>query len=218
MSEGEVVLYENFENLAEDKKKRIITACMEEFAKNGYEGASTNEIVKKAGISKGILFHYFGSKKNLYLYIVDYVIDYALNKFYTDFKKLPADLFERIIQTGMLKMKIAHDEPLLYELIYKTFINTPDELKNDVQQRFMKIYQKEVPSFFEGLDTSQFRSDIDPMKAIDAVLIFMEGLQARYTDIYKNKSPDEAYSHVDKIMEECTEYMDILKKGIYRAL
>ena len=50
-------MYESFENLPEDKKKRIIEASIEEFAKKGYEKASTNNIVKTAGISKGILFH-----------------------------------------------------------------------------------------------------------------------------------------------------------------
>lgn len=209
-------MYQNFENLTRDKKKRILDTCMEEFAKNGYEGTSTNEIVKRAGISKGILFHYFGNKKNLYLYIVDYILEYALNKFYSDSEKLSSDLFERIIQTGMRKLKIAYEEPLVHELLYKTFIDTPDDLKEDVKTRFMKLYNKEVPNFFEDMDTSLWRSDVDPQKAIEVVLIFMEGLQTKYLNQYKNQPADKVYVQMDKIMDEIKQYMEILKMGIYK--
>jgi TetR/AcrR family transcriptional regulator len=209
-------LYENFQNLSGDKKKRILDICIEEFAKNGYEGASTNEIIKRAGISKGILFHYFGNKKNLYLYIVDYILEYALNKFYSDSEELSSDLFQRIIQTGMRKLKIAYEEPLVHELLYKTFIDTPDDLKDDVKTRYMKLYNKEVPNFFEDMDTSLLRGDIDPKKAIEVVLIFMEGLQAKYLNQYKNQPAEKVYGQLNKIMEECSAYMEILKKGIYK--
>ena len=36
-----------------------------EFAQSGFEKASTNEIVKRSNISKGSLFNYFNSKKDL---------------------------------------------------------------------------------------------------------------------------------------------------------
>lgn len=53
------------------KQDRIINAAMKEFALKGYKNASTNEIVKEAGISKGLLFHYFTNKKAyFYIYII----------------------------------------------------------------------------------------------------------------------------------------------------
>ena len=71
--------------------------CIRLFAEYGYDATSTDQIVQEAGISKGILFHYFGSKKNLYLYIVRYA-----NQLLTDvvMKQLDVtegeDFFERI--------------------------------------------------------------------------------------------------------------------------
>jgi AcrR family transcriptional regulator len=58
--------YELLNKLPDEKRKRIISISMEEFLNNGYSGASTNTITSKAGISKGLLFHYFGSKKELF--------------------------------------------------------------------------------------------------------------------------------------------------------
>ena len=43
---------------------------------------ATNEIVKEADISKGLLFHYFKNKKGLFLYLYDYCIELYINEFY----------------------------------------------------------------------------------------------------------------------------------------
>lgn len=45
------------------KKDQIAASALKEFAEKGFEQASTNTICKEAGVSKGLLFHYFGSKK-----------------------------------------------------------------------------------------------------------------------------------------------------------
>ena len=52
-----------FKNIDIEKRDRIINSALEEFSKNRFEKASTNNIVKNANISKGLLFHYFANKK-----------------------------------------------------------------------------------------------------------------------------------------------------------
>ncbi|WP_443110722.1 TetR/AcrR family transcriptional regulator [Caloramator sp. mosi_1] len=56
-------------------------AAIEEFAKEGYKNASTNKIVETACISKGILFHYFKSKKGLYIETIKYAIPLLYDEF-----------------------------------------------------------------------------------------------------------------------------------------
>ena len=48
-----------FFDLKKDKQDRMISAALKVFAINGYRHASTDDIVKEANISKGLLFHYF---------------------------------------------------------------------------------------------------------------------------------------------------------------
>lgn len=67
-----VVIFPKFFSLEPDKRERIINAALNEFARNGYGKASTNEIIKEAGISKGSLFNYFNNKKELYLFLLGY--------------------------------------------------------------------------------------------------------------------------------------------------
>jgi TetR/AcrR family transcriptional regulator len=49
-----------------DKRRAVVDAALEEFAGRGYEGASLNTVVRRAGISKGSLFTYFPSKAALF--------------------------------------------------------------------------------------------------------------------------------------------------------
>ena len=50
---------EKFFDLKKEKQDRMINAALKVFALNGYRHASTDDIVREAAISKGLLFHYF---------------------------------------------------------------------------------------------------------------------------------------------------------------
>lgn len=49
----------------EVKKSQIIQAALDLFVERGYYGTKTNQISKRAGISEGLLFHYFPTKEIL---------------------------------------------------------------------------------------------------------------------------------------------------------
>lgn len=66
---------DTFLNISKEKQQLIIHKAMKEFEEFGYEGASTNRLVKTLGISKGSLFKYFETKLDLYTYLIDYTIE-----------------------------------------------------------------------------------------------------------------------------------------------
>jgi AcrR family transcriptional regulator len=50
-----------------EREQQIIAAAVDEFAARGYAGASMVVIARRAGISKPLVYQYFGSKDGLYL-------------------------------------------------------------------------------------------------------------------------------------------------------
>ena len=72
---------EKFEKINNEKKEKIIKSAIKEFIEEGFTGASTNTIVKNAGISKGSLFNYFENKENLYIYLVKINMEKLLSNF-----------------------------------------------------------------------------------------------------------------------------------------
>jgi TetR/AcrR family transcriptional regulator len=49
------------------RQQRIVAAAMRHFAAQGYEGVRIEEIAREAGVAKGAVFGYFGSKDGLLL-------------------------------------------------------------------------------------------------------------------------------------------------------
>ncbi|MCR5032016.1 MAG: TetR/AcrR family transcriptional regulator [Lachnospiraceae bacterium] len=65
---------QKFYDMKSEKQARILNAGFKAFALYGYKNASTDEIIKDAGISKGLLFHYFESKVGYYAFSYDYAV------------------------------------------------------------------------------------------------------------------------------------------------
>jgi AcrR family transcriptional regulator len=52
---------------AAERREEVLEAAVQEFARAGFHGASTDAIARRAGISQPYLFRLFGSKKDLHL-------------------------------------------------------------------------------------------------------------------------------------------------------
>ena len=68
-----------FESLPEERREAIVSAAVETFGKNDYKNALTETIARRAGISKGLLFFYFKNKKELYLYLMEHLMEKVSN-------------------------------------------------------------------------------------------------------------------------------------------
>lgn len=208
-------MYELFEKLPVEKKKLIIEICIEEFGDKGYTTASTNNIVKNANISKGALFNYFGSKKNLFLYVLDYATNYYVDYLIKRMKENNPDFFERILDWAELKIAVTLEEPMIYKFFFSAYVNIPEELKKDIEERYVKLYEKGVFLSFEGLDMSLFREDIDKQKSIELLLITFNGLSEKHL---KNVtlSEDKGLNSLDERLKELKESVSILRKVFYK--
>src|SRR5690625_4117058 len=108
--EGQVIP-KPFNNLEPSKQKQIIDAALKEFAENGYERASTNQIVKHAEIGKGMLFYYFKNKQGLYHYLIDYAISTIEREYLKQIYMEERDFIERFSQITEVKMTYYYKNP-----------------------------------------------------------------------------------------------------------
>lgn len=209
-------MYRNFRNLTQEKQKKILAACIHEFAARGYEQASTNTMIKEAGISKGILFHYFQNKRNLFLYIVDHCFQEVLEEYNKYPLKETGDIFQRLIEFGVLKLKLYHAYPEISKILLEALVNTPEELRLEIETKYSQLSKEFLPAFFQEVDDSKFRKGVDTTKAIQILTLFLEALGQIYLKDYQGKE-QEMLQDVDKIMAEYNEYMEILKYGMYSS-
>ena len=67
------------------------------------------------------------------------------------------------------------------------------------------------------MDTSKFRKEIDSQKAIELVMICMDGLSSKYIQKYKGIPMEEILKNIEEIMEDFNKYLEILKFGVYEG-
>jgi AcrR family transcriptional regulator len=61
----------------EDTRRRLIETALEVFAAEGYEGATTRVLAKRAAVKLPAIPYYFGSKEGLYRAVVDDIVDHV---------------------------------------------------------------------------------------------------------------------------------------------
>lgn len=147
----------SFERIAGHKRDRIVTAALEEFATSGFAAASTNRIVENAGISKGSLFKYFGSKEELYLYIANEVLLRVMPIIHREIADMPTDVAERVRRLAVAVVNIYIDNPIYYRF----FMGILDAGASAVQYELIRRSAGLLSAMdlFSGVDTSRFRFD-----------------------------------------------------------
>ena len=96
-----MIARKTFINLDEETRKRIIDTAFLEFTMNDYKNASLSAIIKNLGLAKGSFYRYFSSKKDLYLYLVEY----STNTRYDEIDRLTEQLpekFEDLLKINFL--------------------------------------------------------------------------------------------------------------------
>ncbi|MDX1640147.1 MAG: TetR/AcrR family transcriptional regulator [Balneolaceae bacterium] len=63
------------QEIREQTRQQIVDAAFELFANEGYAKTSISAVAKKAGISKGLIYHYFESKESILEAIFDQLVE-----------------------------------------------------------------------------------------------------------------------------------------------
>ena len=58
-------------NLQSDKKSNILMAAVRGLTNKGYYSRTMDDIVAESRMSKGAIYHYYSSKKDVYLAVID---------------------------------------------------------------------------------------------------------------------------------------------------
>ncbi|MCD8501889.1 MAG: TetR/AcrR family transcriptional regulator [Bacillaceae bacterium] len=196
------------------KQRKIINAAMREFARKGYRKASTNEIVKDSGISKGLLFHYFRNKKELYLYLFDHAVEIANEEFYAGVDDTETDVLKIWRNMALLKFILMRQFPDIINFIMSAYFEEDEEVVNELQGRKEKFNPARVNELFTKIDGSKFKEDMEVDKALQVITWTMEGV----IEQERNKAKDIAVENFN--LEETTakidHCLDVLKACFYK--
>lgn len=201
----EISMNEKFFDLKKDKQDRMINAALKVFALNGYQHASTDDMVAEARISKGLLFHYFVNKLGLYTFLYDYSVRYMLLEL-SGCAGEETDFFELVRRMEGAKLKVLRNYPYMQEFLDSIRYEDAEEVLCVGKEKWDRL-----EALREGIlakaDLSLFRPevDIDRLKRMLDYTIRGIMTESFHADMFQP----------EKINEEINSYLLMLKKIAY---
>ncbi|AEG58337.1 TetR/AcrR family transcriptional regulator [Desulforamulus ruminis] len=200
-------------NLEPGRQQTIINAALKEFALKGFDDASTNAIARESGVSKGLLFHYINTKKELFLYLCDYSLEILKTEVVDVANMLESDILERCRQITLLKMEIMHKHPYVFDFFWVIVFTDSEAVKAELDQRKQNFLAINSLKLYQNLDESRFREGIDAKKANRLIIWAVEGYEK---EMYKEiKGMPLTQIPYDQYLADFDTYLDILRKSFY---
>ncbi|MFT8411114.1 MAG: TetR/AcrR family transcriptional regulator [Schleiferilactobacillus perolens] len=107
------------------KVERILHTAMVIFGQQGFIKSKTDDIATQAGVSKGLIFHYFGNKQSLYIDTYHAAFDrlYTLvdQQVWTD----ATSLTDMVTRATRYKIKMQLEYPVEFRFLMQAYIDTP---------------------------------------------------------------------------------------------
>lgn len=198
---------EKFYNLSKEKQDRMINGSIKVFAQNGYDKASTDIIIVEAGISKGLLFHYFGSKKNLYYFVMEYCARYLIMELKASIPDSEKNLFERVKLVEQAKLMMLKNYPFLDLFLICAAGEQSEDVKECAADWSSQVDEAYRQLLNEKSDPDLIRGNISVEDAREIVNLCMEGYKSR---MYKKcDTPEE-------VLEGFMPYLEALKANFTR--
>ncbi len=195
-----------FFDVKKEKQDAIINAALMVFAENGYRKASTDVMVKEAGISKGLLFHYFISKQGVYEFIYDYSVKYMMLELMQTVRKDERDFFSIQRMIELAKTRVMKNYPYMQQFLSSVkYENHPDALK--VIRESDKVIDDTYASIYKKADMSRFRGPVDQQKIISMISWMSDGY---IKDKFREGTPD-----LDEMNAEFAQYLSMLRDHFY---
>jgi len=200
----EVFIKKTFKNISEDKQNKIIENSIIEFSLNGYSNSSLNEIIKKSGISKGGMYKYISSKKDLYRYVIKYTIDKLIEHYKNNQINQSTSIKDLLIKYSEIEFDFYFNHENYYQLHINAFINSNEQIDQDIRREYGTFQE----SFFQKLiSTANFNfSEME----IDIYRWVIEGINKKY--YLKTSTIENNNDLKDKYIKELDKYLQILDK------
>ncbi len=165
-------------------------------------------IVQQVGISRGILYHYFKGKEDLF----NYLNYYSFAKGFEDVDQFidwnKDDIIERVCDITKYRLDVIEDYPYMIEFSEKY----KDRIVDFADVNVLRAWREKFYKY--NIDYSKFKGgDISIESALHVIKwTFRGGL---YKELLEKRQDDISESVIIKAKEECTSYYKLLAANFY---
>ncbi|SNB46872.1 TetR/AcrR family transcriptional regulator [Geobacter sp. DSM 9736] len=139
-------------------RERLLAASLDLFTAKGYAGTSVREIVAAAGVTKPVLYYYFGSKEGIYLELMQDTYSIFL-QIVSELSAAPGSARERIIRfaTGIFDAFVERIQ--VVRLIYSIFYGPPQGTPPFPHEKYYDTMLETVAGFIrKGVEAGELKT------------------------------------------------------------
>ncbi len=198
-----------FFSLPQERQDLIRNSAMLEFGEGSFKKTSADAIAKRASVSKGLLFHYFKDKRELYLYLFQYAIDACMEVFLSSFRYFDERDFFLALEKGQeIKMGMVRRMPGMFRFVMRAYYERDSILTPKLRKKLDDVLAHSTDQFLSRMDLHKFKDGVDPKAVVRLLMLAAEGMLA--------ETGACTAEEIDKLFQEYKKYADMLRKHLYK--
>ena len=139
-------------------RRKIMDSAFEEFGKQGYGLSSVNTICKAGNISKGILYHYFKDKDELYLVCIKELFDSLTERLQSELANIGGTKEIRLGRYFDARLRFFRENPLYHKLFCDVIVAPPAHLAQAISEIKADFDALNILVLTELLQSARLRS------------------------------------------------------------
>lgn len=179
-----------------ERRAQILSSAIQCFSEQGYENTTVDDIVRAAGISKGMVYTYFKSKEAIFLGIVDDKTNQFMDHLDEVLYTLPT-AWEKLSYV----LDIRRHRPLTIESrkwtsVYLEFFlsSSRDEHRQTfMRERYQRYLKLLVDVIEDGKRSGEFREDINARSIAALYWALCDGMDLHASQLNDVMNTDEIY-------------------------
>lgn len=193
--------------------ERILAAAIVEFGTKNYDTASLTTLCNENQISKGLVYHNFKNKDEIYLKCVEEcfgkMTEYLKGRAYKD-----ESVQTSIHNLFQVRQQFFKENPYYCNIFFNTVLQTPAHLREKIHELRKEYDQFYVDCFRELLQQTQLRDGITIDAAMEYLMIFFE----MFNGYFQDKSCEKEDIHVLAENHEgnLSKILDIMLYGVVK--
>lgn len=196
-----------FDHIDVKNKKvlKIINAAFEIFATNHFDKASTTKILEKSNLSRGVMYHYFKNKQELYDFLIYFAAKTIILGIEENTDWHQTNFFERLKFSTMYKYQIFMQYPYMYDFFSTCFLEKSVEEVKKIEESLSPGTREKFYSY--NLDFTSLKKAIDIQLVIATSRYTMAGVINEVMQVNTTGSL-MSLKDVEKVV---TQYINFLK-------
>lgn len=193
-------------------RRKILDAALEEFSEKGYEGASLNAVCANNKISKGLIYHYFKDKDELYLQCVAECFDAMTECLREKISAFSGSVEEKIRIYFDERLRFFAENPMYLGIFADVSHQLPASLTDGVLQCRREFDELNISVLTDLLNSRPLRKGLTVDTIVEDFRLYMDYFNMRFKMEMRENSGVETLLRNHE--ERCHRQLDILLHGV----